>query len=219
MLDHGDVAYEQKLNSYHHGDLRRSLIDVGVELLKEKGEGALSLREVARCAGVTHTAPYRHFSDKDALLEAIAMQGFELLQTNLDSVASGNIGPRQRLEALLQAYIHFAHENPHHARVMFGSVAKTNLQELKVLASATFRILVKAISDLQATDPNKNTVHAESLALLLWSQAHGLMVLSENVDFSELDPSVPASQSLSKCLSVTLDALFVTNQSGKPHQK
>ena len=71
---------------YHHGDLRRSLIQAGSKLIEEKGLAGLSLREVARVAGVSHTAPYRHFQDKADLLAAIAQVGFEQLTDELFSV-------------------------------------------------------------------------------------------------------------------------------------
>jgi len=72
----GRSALEKKRGRYHHGDLRRALLDAALELLAREGASALTLREVARRAGVTHAAPYRHFTDKQALLAAVAEEGF-----------------------------------------------------------------------------------------------------------------------------------------------
>src|SRR4051794_27635084 len=111
----------QAMKPYHHGDLQRALVDAAVALLAEGGAAAVTLREVARRAGVTHAAPYRHFADKAALLAAVAEEGFRALH---DAVARAGAeapdDPLARLAASGQAYLRFAMSHPAHYRVMFG---------------------------------------------------------------------------------------------------
>src|ERR1044072_517714 len=96
--------------SYHHGDLRRVLLDTALELIAERGPGAISLRDLARVAGVSHTAPAHHFGDKAGLFTAIAVQGNELLA---DARAGAD------LEDMGVRYVRFAAEYPSHFEVMF----------------------------------------------------------------------------------------------------
>ena len=74
-----DTEKSKKNQHYHHGDLKRVLIKTAVDLISEQGTGDLSLRKIAQRAGVSHTAPYRHFKDKNAILVAVAKQGFEMM--------------------------------------------------------------------------------------------------------------------------------------------
>ncbi len=106
---------------YHHGDLRRALISAGIELLGEGGASALDLRKVARKAGVSHTAPYRHFEDKRALVAAIAEEGFGRLTERLKNAVSG-VAPGLQLLALTRAYVDFALTEPALMREMFSGL-------------------------------------------------------------------------------------------------
>ena len=107
--------------SYHHGNLRQALIDRGTHLLDEQGVTHFSLREVAKAAGVSHGAPYRHFSDRSALLEAIAAQGFANLEAACNAaVAAHPDAPRAQLMMAGRAYIEFALAHPGVLHIMFG---------------------------------------------------------------------------------------------------
>jgi AcrR family transcriptional regulator len=106
---------------YHHGDLRAALLKSAERTLREKGVGALSLRELARAAGVSHAAPGRHFKDKQALLDALALDGYERLNRALDAAAeSPGLDLEGRLTALARAYLGFAVENPELLELMFA---------------------------------------------------------------------------------------------------
>ena len=105
---------------YHHGDLRRALIDASLALIAEEGFSALTLREVARRAGVTHAAPYRHFADKEALLAAVAEEGFRAMASDMRERMDKETSPTERLLACGVAYVLFAVRHPSHFRVMFG---------------------------------------------------------------------------------------------------
>src|SRR5450631_1681636 len=97
---------------YHHGDLRRAIVKAAVEILRETQSLEFSLRELARRAGVSHNAPYKHFADKRELLAAVSAAGFEQLTDRMASEIGGLSDARKRLFALLRAYIDHGVENP-----------------------------------------------------------------------------------------------------------
>ncbi len=105
--------------SYHHGDLRRALVDATIQMLAEAGPDVLSLREVARRVGVDHRAAYRHFQDKEALFAAVAEEGYrDLVATvrrDLSRIPAGDVLPR--LRDLARAYTRFAAEHPGHSDI------------------------------------------------------------------------------------------------------
>ncbi|MCA9575666.1 MAG: TetR/AcrR family transcriptional regulator [Polyangiales bacterium] len=113
------VAKRRETGAYHHGDLRAELLTAAVALAEERGIDGLSLRECARRAGVSHAAPYRHFEDKNALLSALAEQGFAWLAEAGRAAMEGIEDPRERLDAYGVAYVRFAVEHPIHFRLMF----------------------------------------------------------------------------------------------------
>src|SRR6478609_3661644 len=97
---------------YHHGDLRRALIDAAQRLLETEGPTALSLRAVAREAGVSPAAPYHHFKDKGELLDAVAHEGWDLLNELMTQARASHDSVRDKLTALGVAYVRFARDNP-----------------------------------------------------------------------------------------------------------
>ncbi|MGD1899297.1 MAG: TetR/AcrR family transcriptional regulator [Phormidesmis sp.] len=168
-----------KRQTYHHGDLRQALLTAAVELLKTKDAKSLSLREVARAAGVSHTAPYRHFEDKAALLAAIAQEGFIEFGKYLQAaVAEANAQPIESLQATGVAYVRYALDYPTHFRVMFGSFPSNEPanSELSSVSRGTFQILVDLIKAGQAAELIK-AADPEFLALEKWAMVHGLSML------------------------------------------
>src|SRR5277367_2997071 len=109
-----------KSQPYHHGDLRRALIDTALQLVTEEQDWAFSLREVARRAGVSHRAPYNHFTDRLDLLAAVAAVGFERLHDGLSHAIIGVEDPEAAVVAICRAYMHLGLENPALYRLMFG---------------------------------------------------------------------------------------------------
>src|SRR4051812_2462118 len=106
---------------YHHGDLRATLLAAAEEMLREKGVAALSLRELARETGVSHAAPSRHFKDKQALLDALALVGFERMTALLEQAsAADGASIRERFTTLARAYVDFAIRNPELLEMMFA---------------------------------------------------------------------------------------------------
>ncbi|HSE40939.1 MAG TPA: TetR/AcrR family transcriptional regulator, partial [Acidobacteriota bacterium] len=110
----------KKTKTYHHGDLKNALVETAAKLVAEHGAGSVSLREVARAAGVSHAAPYHHFKDKNGLLAAVAEEGFRRFDTYQErALRAAPSEPSERLRALGRAYVRFALSNPHFFRVMF----------------------------------------------------------------------------------------------------
>jgi len=166
-------------DGYHHGNLRETLLRAAMELIAERGAHGLSLRECARRAGVSHAAPYRHFADKDALLYAIAEQGFEKLYAAGVASMEGFEDPLERLDAYGVAYVRFALENPVLLRVMF--TLQFDLPEgAKDLGTPAFDLLQQATAEVVGPD-----VDSYAAAFAAWSLPHGLSMLV-------LDGRVPA---------------------------
>ncbi|HEY6878423.1 MAG TPA: TetR/AcrR family transcriptional regulator [Polyangiales bacterium] len=162
---------------YHHGDLRRALIDAASELVKEHGPRGITLREAARRAGVTHAAPYRHFADKEALLAALAEEGFLRLREAIERALEG-IPAAERLEVLGVAYVRFARAHPSQFRVMFGAEMgdKRRYPSLMQADQAVFDVLCEAIRAAQQAGllPPGNPAR---LGMVQWSMLHGVASL------------------------------------------
>lgn len=151
------------MSTYHHGDLRRELLRTASEQLEAEGLASLSLREVARRAGVSHNAPYRHFPDREALLAGLAEEGFGMLGRALEKRSGREMG---------EAYVRFALEHPQRFRLMFGGhLALEDHASLKRAANATYEALVHAFRAQGAGDD------AEKAAAAAWSLVHGLAQL------------------------------------------
>ncbi len=167
----------RRTRPYHHGDLRETLLGAAIDLIAEVGPSGFTLREVARRAGVSHNAPYRHFRDKDALLAAVAAQGFrELTQAMRDAVA-----PRatalDRLRRVGSGYVSFALRRPAHFAVMFDAPAPAALDPgLAEAAAQAFGTLVECIEACQRDGalPAGDTLRR---ALVAWSLVHGIAKL------------------------------------------
>jgi AcrR family transcriptional regulator len=160
--------------AYHHGDLRVAILRAAAEVLEQHGVSALSLREAARRAGVSHNAPYRHFADREALLAALAAEGFAQLGTALDSAGAG--GPRARGEA----YVHFALEHPQRFRLMFGGLLRLDADPaLREAAAQSYRGLVGAFEAVVGREG------APLAAAAAWSLTHGLAQLLLDGHFAQ----------------------------------
>ena len=158
--------------TYHHGHLQQALLDAAIQLIGEVGHNGFTLREVARRAGVSHNAPYRHFADRDELLAAVAAQGFRELNEAMLASGAAEPAPLGRLKQAGVAYVEFALRRPEHFTVMFdASIAKS---ESDAQAFDTLLSLIKECQDsasLPAGEPLR-------LALLAWSMVHGVAKLA-----------------------------------------
>jgi AcrR family transcriptional regulator len=172
-----ETKVEGKGGKYHHGDLRRALLDAALELVKEHGPSGITLREAARRAGVTHAAPYRHFADKEALLAALAEEGFMRLRAEVEQAIEGTQASA-RLEQIGVSYIHFARNNPSQFRVMFGAEVgdKRRYPSLLMADQAVFDLATQAIRSAQEQGelPVGNPAR---MGLVSWSMLHGVASL------------------------------------------
>ncbi len=157
--------------AYHHGALRSTLLEDAAILLNEGGQDALSLRALARRAGVSPRAPYRHFADKEALLTALAVEAFAAFGEAL-ATADAAAEPDRELEAQVIAYVRFGLQAPGRFRLMFGLRRVVTDEELITAKQGAFGVLQARI-DLLA-GPGEDS---RAQAVGYWSLAHGLTVL------------------------------------------
>lgn len=158
------------------GNLRAELVDVAVQMLENEGSEALSLRMVARNAGVSHMAPYRHFDSKDALLAAVAETGFHDLVSAIDAAVSSEEVNALKSRAIGIAYIHFARRRPALYRLMFGPQLSDEAQ-FPNLAEAMHRAQARcfmAVSLLSPGTSQSSGNQAETFGVAIWSLVHGL---------------------------------------------
>jgi AcrR family transcriptional regulator len=160
---------------YHHGDLRDALIEAGMGLLERRDSERLSLREVARAVGVSATAVYRHFPDKDALMRAIAERGFMLLGA-MQIQAAGDRDALEAFKAVGVAYIRFALQNPAVFRLMFSCAPPRDLFSLaREEQNEPLRLLRENVAGLA---PSGLPEQARKIASIsAWALVHGLAVL------------------------------------------
>ncbi|MGH2866811.1 MAG: TetR/AcrR family transcriptional regulator [Solirubrobacteraceae bacterium] len=187
--------------TYHHGDLRAALVRAAMELLEESGETELSLRAVARRAGVSPAAPYRHYADREALVSAVAAVGYQELATQLAAAHPSPSNPDE-LARVAIAYVQFALERPALFRIMFGEPCDRDNDE-RVAATAAVSQYVRAI--VERTFPQAD---ADALATAVWALVHGLAFLFLD---GKLDASTP--QHVADRVTATIHAaLTVTAQ-------
>ncbi|MET7484769.1 TetR/AcrR family transcriptional regulator [Streptomyces sp. NPDC005538] len=135
---------------YHHGDLRSALLASAERTLLEKGVAALSLRELARDVGVSHAAPGRHFKDKQALVDALALSGFERMARTLDEADAPALPLEERLTALATAYVHFAVTHAELLEVMYSRKHDPDISEqLRAAVDSTTALFVRVIAEAQ----------------------------------------------------------------------
>ncbi|GAB5546068.1 MAG: TetR/AcrR family transcriptional regulator [Sandaracinaceae bacterium] len=194
---------------YHHGALRKALVDVAAEVAATEGREKLSLRQLARRVGVTHAAVYRHFKNKDALLAAVADQGFASLDEAMESALAEAKGgtPRERFRALGVAYVRFAVAQPTLFHLMFRRETVTSESgELQLPDTAKrpfMRVAMQVGSMLAETGSPRSP---QLVALTLWSAMHGFAALwiqgPMEIQSGETDPEplVEHMASLLECV-------------------
>jgi AcrR family transcriptional regulator len=164
---------------YHHGNLRRALLDEALAIIRDVGVDGVTLREIGARVGVSRTALYRHFADKHALLTAVATEGFRTLRERLVTAWEDG-GPRPAaFEAMGVAYVRFAVASPSHYRVMFSRFVDPEPREpeLAVEAGGAFQALVDAVAALQ----RDGVVRGDDTVLVarhVWAVVHGVAMLA-----------------------------------------
>ena len=169
---------------YHHGDLRRTIVAAAVDLVRDTQSVEFSIRELARRAGVSHNAPYKHFSDKRELLAAVSAAGFELLAVRMAAVGDRRT-PRALISAMARAYVRLGIENPAIYRLMFGGYLTGPDEDRPAIertaAFTTRALLADAINKgalghaIPQTARNERKI--DGAILVYWSLLHGLTLL------------------------------------------
>jgi AcrR family transcriptional regulator len=170
---------------YHHGDLRRAIVSAALDILSETQSLEFSLRELARRAGVSHNAPYKHFAEKRELLAAVSTAGFERLTQRMSNAMTRPGNARAQLFAMLRAYIQHGVENPALYRLMFGGYLSTPDDGRPAIerasAERTRALLTGVIVEgaLGRAIPNtpRNERKIAGAILACWSLVHGLTML------------------------------------------
>ncbi|MET9354212.1 TetR/AcrR family transcriptional regulator [Streptomyces sp. NPDC006617] len=168
--------------AYHHGDLRRSVLSAALEVIRSDGVAAISLRDLARRAEVSHAAPAHHFKDKAGLLTAIATEGFELLAAAVTAVPAGSA---HRLREMGVRYVEFALDHPAHFEVMFRpQLLHAGDPELTAARERASRALASGVEDLPDV---RAGLDARRAGLTAWSLAHGFATLQLGGSLPSLD--------------------------------
>jgi AcrR family transcriptional regulator len=172
---------------YHHGDLRAALLSAAADLLEKDGAEAVSLRAVARAVGVSQTAPYNHFESKEALLVALAGEGFSALQKSQEHALAALSPGSDAVEALGLDYVLFAIAQPQRYRLMFG-VGLNDRCALAAVADAKRASFEPLRTTLTKRMKNPDPTTLDAAAVVAWAFVHGLASLV--IDGSLHDPDL-----------------------------
>lgn len=211
------VSNEQELSAeasgsgtYHHGNLRETLLELARKHLEDSGPDKLSLRALAREAGVSQTAPYRHFADKQGLLAALAAQGYlELTRLTLAAQKAG-METSERLFTAGLAYIRFASDHPALYKLMFGPVIGQPMQfpELKRAGELSFQVILDIVRDGVREGTFDSNSPEELIAMTCWSTVHGISSLSIDGMFGCVDTNIPDTTLIEGTLRLSLQGLL-----------
>jgi AcrR family transcriptional regulator len=177
---------------YHHGDLRAALIAAAIEIIAERGVRGFSMAEASRRLGVAPSAPYAHFADRDALLAAVAVRGFELFSASFLPAASKVTPPAERLAEFARGYVRFAGTHRALFEVIFGAVVdKERHPEVKAADQPVADAFLGCVRDLSVgpAEPDGRDP-GEDLASALEAAAHGHAMLLLDGDFGAGEQAV-----------------------------
>jgi len=177
-----------KSDTYHHGDLRESLIKMGLKLFNEEGADKFSIRKVAALCNVSHTAPYRHFKSKEELINAISEHVFSNFESSLNEVAEEyKSDPYERIIQLGKKYVWFMVENPDYLKFAFltkvGSTIVIKDDKLKNVEYGTFNIFENCALDFLKSINIKKEDYVQDI-IAMWSMVHGLATMLAYKTFS-----------------------------------
>jgi AcrR family transcriptional regulator len=194
------------MNTYHHGDLKNALIRAGIEILASEGVRGLSLRKVAKQAGVSHSAPYAHFADKQALIAAISTEGHARIYAAISEIMTRYADdPLGQLVATARAYLDFGMSEPDHFRITFSGVVEQERDYLALveMTRKNFKLIREIATrcrEASILGPGSDDL----LAVSLWGAVHGLVSLiqQDQVSSRVIDYTTP-----DELLLFTLDQL------------
>jgi AcrR family transcriptional regulator len=180
-MAHAELTVAQDGRPYHHGDLSRALVLAGRRILEKEGPNALSLRAVAREAGVSPAAPYHHFKDKCDLLAAVASEGWHELGEAIVAARANAKTPRQGLSEIGVAYVIFARKNPNLYRLMYDTACDSEDMPTHAKDESSGWGQVRASLIAAGMDPD-NDLELKLATISSWCAAHGV---AEMVGFKE----------------------------------
>jgi AcrR family transcriptional regulator len=194
--------------NYHHGDLRRALLDATLALVDQYGPQGFTLRAAARAAGVTPGATYHHFADKDALIAAVAEEGFDMFRAELQTAAEAPAASlRERSRNVGVAYVLVAMKHPTRVRVMvgYGVQRKGSISaEFQEAAKGTYRLVRDVLVGGLKTGPDDIVSDAEVLGW--WSVVHGLAFLAIDGHLGHMGRSLGRVERVVQAVIEALDA-------------
>ena len=186
--------------TYHHGDLKRAVLENAIETIQQRNAAIFTLREIAQHLKVSHTAVYRHFSSKHDLLSAIAHEGFQTLCSLFARELSELKDPQEKLLAISEAYIHFALEHHGHYRTMFHQELRCTVERQEHLEEAgnmALNYLLEAIDEgIKAKVFTKDD--PQTLSQDVWSSLHGFSTLLIDGQFQSLYSKKKRDESISR---------------------
>lgn len=180
------AAAESQPRPYHHGDLQRALIEAADRILERDGPSALSLRAVAREAGVSPAAPYHHFKDKDELVGAIAHRGFQMLADSMARAAKDKASDHERAIAQGVAYVCFARDHAALYHVMFDPNRKRDPNTAMPREQTSAYGMARELRARQGEKVQAQPIDVELATIAAWCAAHGLAEIAHYKSFDEI---------------------------------
>jgi AcrR family transcriptional regulator len=194
---------------YHHGDLKNSLIQAGKQILAREGVSGLSLRKVARQAGVSHAAPYAHFTDKQALIAAISTDGFQQLYDKLAAtIERHRDDPQRQLIESAWMYIQFAVHEPDTFKIMFSGVLERekDYPAFVDISQRTFKLVEQIVAICQQMGVLRPGA-ADVMAVVVWGLVHGIISL---VTMGQVSHTILNQYDLRRMLIFGMDQITLT---------
>ncbi|HEX4891134.1 MAG TPA: TetR/AcrR family transcriptional regulator [Alphaproteobacteria bacterium] len=195
--------------TYHHGDLRETLVRAALDLIREKGHAGFTFADAARLAGVSPAAPYRHFRDRDELMADIARRGFELFEAALAKAWNhGQPDPLRALQRMGAAYLDFARTEASYYATMFeAGIPAAAHPALGQAGERAFGVLLMAAESLTPLLPAQGRPPARMIALHIWALSHGVAALFGRGDEGRRALPMPAQDLLEAGVLVYLRGL------------
>ena len=177
-----------KSNNFHHGDLKRALYDAAVSLLDQHGSGGVTIRAVARAAGVSHSAPINHYKDKRALLTAIGQGEFKTILQNIEtSLNKASSAPKDRIKVIANSIMDFGFKHPNRYQLLWR--ADLIDHEDPALLAVMDKVYDTLCFEIERAIPHAN-VDKDTVAVALWSMLHGYVDMCQSGMFTPLDDTV-----------------------------
>ena len=185
---------------YHHGDLRRALIEAARRILEAEGPSALSLRAVAREAGVSPAAPYHHFKDKGELLEAVAQEGWQMLEDVIADAKTQAASPEAALNEIGVGYVCFARDNPALYRVMYDTARENEALPDEMHANEDSAYCKVRDTMVEAGGDPNDEIDLELATIAAWCAAHGLAEMAGFKQFRHLKEAVGGEEAFLRAI-------------------